>query len=161
MDSYIIDTNVLIVANEKYPNAGDKNILDCQRFLYNVREKHLSVDSLELIFKEYISHANLSGQPGMGDEFLKWFYYNQYNTAVCEQVEITPDEERGFFEFPADESLKYFDRSDRKFAAVAAASEFDAVICDATDSDWWYYKDAFEKVGIKINFLCPELIKKD
>lgn len=160
MDSFIIDTNVLVVANGKYPKADAKNILDCQRFLYNVREKHISVDSLELIFREYISHANLSGQPGMGDEFLKWFFYNQYNTAVCEQVKITRNREREFLEFPADESLKDFDRSDRKFAAVAAASEFDAVICNASDSDWWHFRNAFEKVGIKIKFLCPELMKE-
>jgi len=161
MDSYVIDTNVLVVANAKYPHADDKNIFDCQHFLIDVREKHLSVDSSGLIFNEYFQHASRAGQPGIGDKFAKWFWYNQWDTSVCEQVELTPDREREFLEFPGDESLKDFDRSDRKFAAVAAASDFDAVICNATDSDWWYFKNAFEKAGIKIKFICPALIKKE
>ena len=63
-------------------------------------------------------------------------------------------------EFPDDEDLKKFDMSDRKFVAVAIKSEFNAIIFNATDSDWWNYKKAFKKHGIEIKFLCPELIKK-
>ena len=158
--SYIIDTNVLMVANWKYPHADDTNVFKCQNFLIDVREKHLSVDSLGFIFKEYFSHASRSGQPGIGDKFAKWLWDNQWDTSVCEQVLITPDPEKGFLEFPEEDDLKDFDMEDRKFVAVAVSSKFNAIICNATDSDWWNYKDAFKKVGIRIKFLCPELLKR-
>jgi len=162
MHSYIIDTNVLAVANESYPKAGDKEVFTCQRFLVDVMQTHLSVDSLGLIFYEYFTHASRSGQPGMGDAFAKWFWDNQYDVSICEQVDITPDPggKRGFLEFPGDERLKDFDMEDRKFAAVAVKSQFDAVICNATDSDWWDYKEVFTQLGINIEFLTPELIKR-
>jgi hypothetical protein len=163
MDSHIIDTNVLIVANDKYDKAGIKDVFECQRFLIDIKEseKQLSVDSLGLIFREYFSHASRSGQPGVGDAFAKWLFYNQWNDSICEQVEIIEDKTRVFLEFPEDESLKRFDFEDRKFVAVAVKSKFDAVICNASDSDWWDFKEAFEMVGVKIRFLCPDLVKKN
>ena len=162
MNSFVIDTNVLVVANEKYQRATYKHVYICQKFLTDLREKKVSIDSLGLILKEYFIHASRSGQPGIGDAFAKWLWNNQWNVSRCERVEITPDEngEKGFVEFPGDEALITFDRSDRKFVAVAVKSEFDAVICNATDSDWWEHKDHFKKHGIEIKFLCPDLIKK-
>jgi len=162
MNSYVIDTNVLVVANGKYQKANFKHIYICQQFLIDLRKKKISVDSLGLILKEYFSHAGRSGQPGIGDAFAKWLWNNQWNVSRCERVEITLDDkgERGFVEFPDDEDLKTFDMSDRKFVAVVVKSEFDAIICNATDSDWWEYEEIFKKHGIKIEFLCPDLIKK-
>ncbi|MCX6582421.1 MAG: hypothetical protein NT166_19795 [Candidatus Aminicenantes bacterium] len=164
MNSYIIDTNVLVVANDKYDKAGFEDVFECQRFLIDIQknEKRLSVDSLGLIFNEYFNHARMAGQPGIGDAFVKWLWDNQGYESICEQVEITPDTDgtRGFLEFPGEKSLENFDWSDRKFVAVAVSSKFDALICNASDSDWWIFKKPLEKVGVKIKFLCPELVKK-
>lgn len=161
MDSYVIDTNVLITANGKHKNASDEDAFVCQNFLVNCIKVRVSIDSMELIFKEYFTHASLSGQPGIGDAFLKRLWDNQYNDSICEQVDITPHPVREFEEFPDDESLADFDRDDRKFVAVAVGSRFDAVICNATDTDWWDYRHAFKKLGITIQFLCPELMAED
>ncbi|MCP5046814.1 MAG: hypothetical protein GY940_06560 [bacterium] len=162
MDSYVIDTNILIVANGGYPPAGDNHVIDCQSFLLGARKRYISIDSLGLILSEYFKHTSRSGQPGIGDVFAKWLWDNQCNESVCEQVEITPDKtgNRGFLEFPHLHELENFDLEDRKFAAVAAASSLNAIICNATDSDWWIFKDAFQKAGIRIRFLSPDLIKK-
>lgn len=162
MDSLVIDTNVLAVANGKHPNAADADVFKCQEFLEGTRTRHVSVDTLGLIFEEYFKHADRSGQPGIGDAFAKWLWHNQWDEAICEQVVITPDPEgdREFLEFPDDEALSAFDRDDRKFVAVAVSSQFDAVICNASDSDWWDFRAAFEKHRLNINFLCPELIKQ-
>lgn len=160
MNSFIVDTNVLVVANGKYQKANEDDVFECQNFLIDIRKKHLSVDSLGLIFQEYFTHASRSGEPGIGDAFAKWLWYNQWNPSICERVAITPHPEREFLEFPEEESLKDFDRDDRKFVAVAVSSKFDAIICNATDTDWWDYRDAFEKLGIKIKNLCPELFQR-
>jgi predicted nucleic acid-binding protein len=160
MHSFIVDTNVLVVANGKYQKASEDDVFKCQNFLIDLRKKHLSVDSSELIFQEYFKNASRSGQPGIGDAFAKWLWYNQWNPSICEQVTITPHPEREFLEFPEEENLKDFDRDDRKFVAVAVSSKFEAIICNATDTDWWDYREAFEKVGIKIKNLCPELFQR-
>ncbi|MCK4762939.1 MAG: hypothetical protein KAW12_12150 [Candidatus Aminicenantes bacterium] len=160
MDSFVVDTNVLVVANGKHERAGEKDVFACQNFLIDVQKKQISIDSLGLIIDEYLKHSSLSGQPGLGDAFIKWIFNNQWNDSICEQVKITAHPEREFEEFPGTENLKDFDRSDRKFAAVAISSKFNAVIYNATDSDWWDFRDAFERAGIKINFLCPALIKR-
>jgi len=159
---YIIDTNVLVVANENHSAAKEEDVFQCQQLLFTVMKNHISIDSLELIFNEYLRHAKRSGQPGVGDAFVKWLWSNQFGQKHCERVDITPisDGEREFSEFPDNESLKGFDRDDQKFVAVAIAGSHNPVICNATDSDWWHYKDAFQAIGIKIDFICPDLIKK-
>lgn len=159
MDSHIIDTNVLVVANGKHSRAKVSDIFECQKFLNEVREKHISIDSLNYILEEYFRHASRKGQPGIGDAFVKWLWVNHCNPLLCERVEITPDEEKEFKEFPDDKALKNFDHDDRKFVAVAVGCKNDPVICNASDSDWWDYKEPFERIGIKIKFLTPGLIK--
>lgn len=164
MDNYIIDTNVLIVANEKHEKATSKNIEDCQNFLINVRNKAIiSVDSKSLIFNEYFAkaNANRSGQPGIGDAFAKWLWENQYNPQVCEIVEIQliNSENQIFSEFDVPKSLEKFDKSDRKFIAVFFASKYQPTICNASDSDWFIFQSELESIGLKIKFLCPNLMK--
>ena len=102
MNSFIVDTNVLVVANGKYQKANEDDVFECQNFLIDIRKRQLSVDSSELIFKEYFTHASRSGQPGIGDAFAKWLWYNQWNPSICEQVTITTHPEREFLEFPED-----------------------------------------------------------
>ncbi len=82
---------------------------------------------------------------------------NQGFRNICEKVEITPSEDRKFEEFPDDISLASFDKSDRKFVAVAVKSKYSPKIVNATDSDWFNFEDAFKKHGIEILQLCPNL----
>lgn len=162
-NSHVIDTNVLIVANDdNSKKAVFEDVYKCRMFLRDIQKnrKRVSVDSLSLIFKEYFKHLNRSGRPGLGDAFVKWLWDNQGYYSICESVEITEDNARGFVEFPEDDDLKNFDWSDRKFAAVAVKSKFNPSIYNATDSDWWDFREVFERLGIKIIFLCPELVKK-
>ncbi|MCI0710923.1 MAG: hypothetical protein L0154_12245 [Chloroflexi bacterium] len=35
----------------------------------------------------------------------------------------------------------------------------DAPINNATDSDWWHFKHVFLRLGIKIEFLCEDILK--
>jgi hypothetical protein len=120
----------------------------------------LLVDDFQRILTEYRHHASLSGQPGLGDAFLRWAWDNQANPDHCEQVQITPCIDRGFDEFPSDPGLSGFDRSDRKFVAVAMASGRDPVIYNATDTDWWIYRIPLKRSGVRVQFLCPDLMKK-
>ena len=77
----------------------------------------------------------------------------------CEQVEITPigGSDWDFEEFPLDSELGTFDRSDRKFVAVALASKNAPQILNAVDSDWWIHRNRLRQHGLVVQFLCQEL----
>lgn len=100
---------------------------NCIATLSELRDrKRLILDSQNWILAEYLRHLSPSGQPGPGDAFFKWLWDNQLNPEHCRQVEITPvggESDGTFAEFPDDPELAKFDLSDRKFVAVAIASE--------------------------------------
>ena len=64
---------------------------------------------------------------------------------------MTPaGDERGFEELPENT----FDRSDRKFLAVAVAAR--VVVLNAVDSDWGEHKALMDEMGVVVKELCPQ-----
>ncbi len=156
----VIDTNVGIVSNGKHDKASVDCIAACIRALDGARAGVVVIDDAMRIMDEYRRHLSPKGQPGAGDAFFKWLWDNQGNTARCRQVTITPigGSSSDFAEYPMDPALATFDPSDRKFIAVARASGLDPDILQATDSKWWQLRDDFQRCGLKVEFLCPELM---
>ncbi len=74
---------------------------------------------------------------------------------------ITPkaDDDEDFEELPLPDGIEY-DRSDRKFLAVAAAHAEHPPILQSFDSKWWGWRDALAKIGVTIRFLCEDDIAK-
>jgi hypothetical protein len=155
----VIDVNVFIAANGQASQVSDNEQLSCIEFLEQVRREggRVSIDKSDLILEEYGRYCSHKGMPGVGDAFFKWFFLNQGYPTVCERVEITPNDDRIFAEFPNDTSLENFDKSDRKYVAVARASVFSPIIVNATDSDWHYFETALMQQGIIVRQLCPTL----
>jgi len=156
----VVDTNVPIVANGRSPQAAPACILACIDALDDLRlHRTIVLDNLGRITEEYRKNLSARGQPGVGDAFFKWVWQNQANTTHCEIVEICP---RGsgedYEEFPDDPGLARFDHSDRKFVAVALASRLDPSVLNATDTDWWHYRESLAKHGVRIVFLCSDLM---
>jgi len=116
------------------------------------------IDDSMLIFSEYMRHLSKAGQPGVGDAFMKWVWENQAVTERCEKVTLTPnpDNLNDFVEFPNDPELDDFDRSDRKYVAVALTSENEPIVLNAVDPDWWEHREALERNGVRLRFLCPQ-----
>ena len=81
---------------------------------------------------------------------------NQYQPTRIHRVQISrvEDDERGFEELPPNA----FDRSDRKFLAVAVVAN--ATVVNATDSDWdedWNESAALmSSLGVEVRQLCPQ-----
>jgi hypothetical protein len=152
----VIDTNVLIVANNRESeHASPECVISCVRWLQSFEKSGiLVIDRKWLIINEYKKKVNQSGQPGVGDAFLKWILINHNNPQRCHQVSITKISENEFEEFPQSESLKDFDKSDRKFVAVALTHDAKPAIANAVDSDWHIYKKALSDHGVEIEFLC-------
>ena len=158
----VVDTNVPLVANGKAEQADLACEVACVRKLRQIRSEHRTLlDDNQLIFKEYRRRLSHSGQPGVGDAFFKWLWENQFNEKHCRTVSLTVHADRGFAEFPDDPRLEKFDKADRKFVAVALASETDPQVLNATDTDWWDHCRAFEENGVNVLFLCPELMEEE
>lgn len=160
MSSIVVDTNVPINANMSVSNELLPCALACIQIIETViKKKNLVLDENDEIFDEYKHHLDFSGQPGVGDKFLKWVHDNQWNLPPENRVQITKNGD-SYNEFPVHAGLEDFDKSDRKFVAVANAHPKKPPIFQATDSKWWGWKDALSEVGIKVDFVCPEYIKK-
>jgi hypothetical protein len=159
MSAFVVDTNVPVVANGRSDQANEDCVIACIDALAAVRDDGIIVlDSIGLILDEYMDNLSLAGQPGAGDLFMKWVFENQAVVERCEQVQITArrDDPSSFNELPEDEELARFDRSDRKFVAVALASRNAPQVLNAVDSDWAASHAALERNGVRIRFLCPQ-----
>ncbi len=155
---HVVDTNVPVVANRRHgesyacPNA-------CTQALLRVKNSGvLLIDDRDRILAKYRSNASLSGQPGVGDSFIRWVHDNQGRRDLVLPVRVTPrsGDREDYEEFPPHPALATFDPSDRKFVAVALCHGGNPPILNATDSDWWRHKDALAEAGVKVRFLCPE-----
>ncbi len=156
MSAFVVDTNVAIVAN-----GGNKEVgLTCQRNCVEkleslVKSETIVVDEGGLIVREYRKHLSPSGSPRVGDIFFKHVWDEQYSASRVQRVAITPtDDQKGFEELPKNK----FDRSDRKFLAVAVKAK--AVVLNATDSDWKEHEPLMKRLGVKVHQLCPQHASK-
>ena len=157
MTVFVVDTNVAMVANGHATGIDARCQLTCVQRLRNLTARGIvAIDDKGLILDEYRGRLNLSGMPGVGDAFLKHLFYNQYHDDRVQRVAVTPseDDRRGFVELPENA----FDRSDRKFLAVAIVAG--AVVMNATDSDWNEHGALMDSLGVRVAQLCPEYATK-
>lgn len=157
---FVVDTNVAIVANgNQTPQASLQCILSCAESIERIQDEGiLLLDDRYLIYQEYETYLSYQGEPGAGDRFFFWLLMNQGNTQSCRIIPVTLHAHRGFAEFPVDPALASFDPGDRKFVAVAIASGTAPEVLNATDSDWWHHREALRRHGVRVTFLCPELM---
>jgi hypothetical protein len=122
---------------------------------------HLFLDDGGSIVAEYRGNLHAGGQPGPGDAFLKWLLIHEWSGDRVTRVPITakPGDPEDFLELPAPPAGVRYDRSDRKFLAVAAAHEDHPPILQAFDHKWWGWRSALATHGVRIHFVCPKEIK--
>ena len=157
----VMDTNVARVANGKTEQALPECVLQCVLTLRRIRDGHcVLLDDKNLIYNEYRKCLSYSGQPGPGDAFFKWLHDNQGHPEHCRRVPVSLHLARKFEEFPDDPDLASFDRSDRKFVAVALASGTRPEVLNASDTDWRDHFQELQRHGVAVVFLCPELMNR-
>jgi hypothetical protein len=156
----VIDTNVLIAANGRdCPQVTPVCQMNTASYLRGIIENGTVIlDNRWLILNEYKKKVNPSGQPGIGDVFLKWVLTNRGNPQRCEFVTIHPRDENNFAEFPIDPDLEKFDKSDRKFVAVALVHPEHPPVINAVDTDWRDFYEPLKKHGLTLQFLCPDVV---
>jgi hypothetical protein len=121
---------------------------------------HVFVDAGGLIVAEYRSNLRAKGEPGPGDAFLKWLLTHEWGGRRVTRVPITPrdDDAEDFHECPPAPKSVSFDRSDRKFLAVAAAHSERPPVLQSFDSKWWGWREALAKAEVSVHFLCEDEI---
>ena len=159
MTAFVVDTNVPIVANGCAPQADDQCRSSCVGKLgYLMKQGTVAIDDKGAILKEYIDNFSRSGGGSVGDQFFIHVINHQYDETRVQRVAVTPidDERRSFEELPENT----LDRSDRKFLAVAVSAE--AVVLNATDSDWGERKELelMDGLGVEVEQLCPQHASK-
>lgn len=164
MAAYILDTNVLAVAEAPTHQAGLAASKKCSELLTKIKDENtkdtIRIDNHRLILMEYHRHFNeYKRQEGLGRAFLKWLQQNYASPSKkIEIVKITPNNrvKNEFKEFPLDPALKAFHVNDRKFVAVAKAKKKPkAPIVHATDKGWKVFESVLRKNGVEIIHLCP------
>lgn len=160
MSDVVIDTNVPLVANEMHEDASLKCIVACiDELIETQKNRRVRIDQSGLILDEYRTYLSHSGQPGPGDAFFKWLWDNQAVLTHCLKVEIAQDDDDEFVAFPRDSDLSTFDPSDRKFVATALAVAPYARVLNASDTDWYEHRAVFDRHGLEISFICPDLME--
>jgi hypothetical protein len=153
----VIDTNVLLVANEQHADVSTDCVTTCVQRLQTIRQAGLVViDDGFRILGEYQQKTSITPPKGVGDVFLKWLLREAGNAARVAQVALTETAADCFAEFPDSALESQFDAPDRKFAAVAHAHPDKPPIWQATDCKWLDWRGALRAKGVTVEFLCPK-----
>ncbi len=152
--SFVIDTNVLVVASD--PTR------DCSENCFDFLEKILRNESVILI-DEFFDKKRQNFCSEIEDEYKKNISSQDYaywllrkifdrdpSSMIC-RIDVKKDEDENYSDFPSD--LKKFDPNDKKFVAVAIASEQNPEIVNAGDRGWKRHEAVLKKY-VKLKFLC-------
>jgi hypothetical protein len=147
----IVDTNVLIAANQRHTHASLEVaaraavvLLDVQRGVHILLE-----DTAGMILDEYKRYCHFSGQPGVADRFFLWFVKSRHVDTAVSRVDVgNGDDLLGHL--PS--YLHSFDKSDHKWVAVYLVGGGE-VVFNALDSDWAEHSHNMLRAGINVREL--------
>ncbi len=168
MSPLVIDTNVLMVANEDFPpeQADLDCVAACIDRLISIQTgrsgERVVLDEDGRILDEYQQSLRSSRQPSAGHAFLYWLFQAGWDPARCERVAIACRDEPNqiFDEFPRHEDLAAFDVSDRKFVATANAHPAKPPILQAVDVKWKAWEPALNACGLRIEWISETLAER-
>lgn len=153
----VVDTNVLLVANEQHDGVSPACVAECVRRLQEMQQGGVVViDDGYRILTEYRKKTEANSAKRVGDVFLKWLFRHQANAQRVHRVRITETGADVFSEFPDPGLQGRFDASDRKFVAVAHAHAERPPIWQAADCKWLDWWPELAVHGVTVEFLCPE-----
>ena len=110
------------------------------------------------IVNEYRRNINTDLEDNVASQFLMWLFRNMMTGKVA-LYNITKTGDNTYAEYPDSPELEHFDRSDRKFVALANAHPQHPDIYNGADTDWWDYREALERAGIHVVFLSEEYMR--
>lgn len=160
MVARVIDTNVIVGANGRGTHLDEVCQLACVNEISAINDGAVVLlDSLDHILEEYTPYCNHSGEPGVGDALFVHLRDHKYTDSKCIIVEIHTDPTgvKEYVEFPDAAALVAFDRSDRKFVAVAKAFGAAHNILCASDRGWVRFQAALQAEDISVTHICTHM----
>jgi hypothetical protein len=153
--TYVVDTNVILVANGQHPGVSQACRQRCAAWLTGIMAiGRVAVDDAFEIVREYEHKTHASDGQGVGDVFLRWLLHHLDDAVRCDLVGLRPHPERLYDAFPHDPALAHFDPADRKFVAVAACHPEHPVILQAADCKWLDWDAALARHDVRVQLLC-------
>lgn len=166
-EKVIIDANVIYLARIPVSGFTDDALplaRKCIEFLKAVMNdnKKIVMDLGQLIYKEYRDAYEevKNGDRNVGSIFCRWFFQYYQRISNEDYVELTPNADREFEEFPDDTRLANFDRKDRKYIAVANKHTAHPPVIEGADVKWLGYRDVLEQYCIRLIFLDEDYAVK-
>lgn len=151
----VIDTNVLLVANQQHADISSDCIASCIEHLQKVQSDGVVViDDSFIILGEYQNKTSINPPRGVGDVFLKWLLRNMGNAQRVAMVNVSLTATDFYAQFPDQALQAEFDPPDRIFPAVANAHPDKPTILQAADCKWIDWWPALAEQGIQVEFLC-------
>jgi hypothetical protein len=151
----VIDTNVLLVANQQHEDISEDCIIACIQILQKIESDGVVVlDDEHRILSEYLKKTVLTPPKRPGDVFLKWLLRNTGSPRNVEYVSLTEGPSDHFAEFSDVTLQKKFDPPDRKFVATACAHSEAPKILQAADCKWLDWWSGLHAMGVCVEFIC-------
>jgi hypothetical protein len=152
---FVVDENVLVVANGRDTHSGKDCILAAIDFLTSCSEDMaLVLDDLGEVITLYASKCNWAGQPGVGDQFFVWAFSNSH---ALQQVRLTRTADGQYSAVPP--GLSSFDSDDHIYLALVLEAAPPTELVNAVDSDYSQSIEAIADAGVVVRELCPEELR--
>jgi hypothetical protein len=159
--TFVVDTNVIMVAGGRHPDVSPACVSSCAIKLAGIMENgRVAIDEGFEILGEYLNRSDPKRPKGPGDAFVKWVLRNRTNSTRCDLVRLDRGEDGEYLAFPRHPQLADFDPSDKKFVTVSAAHVDHPPLLEAADSKWLDWAPALLENGIRVDFLCPDDVKR-
>ena len=153
MKDVIVDTNVLVVANRQNAQVAPSCVDACVAFVESALAEHVTlIDRAGDILTEYYRNLKDGWPYELGKRYCMALIQQQHVSTRVRIVDLLKSADGEYVDFPNTPGLATFDRSDRKFAALAKATG--TPVTNATDSDWANFLPALTANGINVEFLC-------
>lgn len=157
MNNIVVDTNVWTAAGKAIVDVETSEEADCiesctdwiQRFLES--DSKVLVDAEGKVIDEYQRYI---GQGRFPESKLSQLWSELWGRL---EIKVIPFDDSGYAVLP--QSIRFHDREDRKFVALALTTEPYAPIYNSMDTDWEKEKDQLTGFGLTVIELCPEYIE--
>jgi hypothetical protein len=159
--TYVVDTNVILVAGGKHSDVSPSCVAACARRLKSIVDSgRIALDAEYEVLSEYQNKTSPNHAKGPGDAFVKWALQNRTNRVRCDLIPLDHGFDGDYVAFPQHPGLVGFDPSDRKFVAISNAHPKHPPILEAADSKWLDWNEALLESGIHVDFVCPEDLER-
>jgi hypothetical protein len=151
----VIDTNVWCMPEAQHDRLSHLECAEtCHQWLKDLSDGNcrVAVDDQWVIMSEYRNNI-----PKRGFADLVLSRLQQTGRIVGTSIEFDADGRTAVL--PPTLGLDDFDPNDKKFVAVALARDPHPPIYNAVDSDWQEHAEAIAAADIRVEELCPDILK--